>query len=93
LLLKRTRSGLKLKSKARKITATWKKNADADGYQVQFKLKSAKKYKTLKTLTGIKAVSKKLKKGKKYQFRVATYKTVDGKKIYGKWVTKTVKCK
>lgn len=86
-------SGLKLKSKGRKITVNWTKNADADGYRVQFKLKSAKKYKTLKTLTGIKAVSKKLKKGKKYQFRVATYKTVDGKKIYGKWVTKTVKCK
>ena len=86
-------TGLKLKSKARKITVTWKKNADADGYQVQFKLKSAKKYKTLKTLTGIKAVSKKLKKGKKYQFRVATYKTVNGKKIYGKWAIKTVKCK
>ena len=86
-------TGLKVKSKSKKFTVTWKKNASADGYKVQYRLKG-KKYKTLKEVTKIKAISKKLKKGKKYQFRVATYKTVNGKKIYGKWSkVKTVKCK
>ena len=88
-----TVKSLKVKSKKRVFTVTWKKDAKADGYQVQYRVKGAKKFKTLKTLTGTKVTSKKLKKGKKYQFRVAAYKIVDGKKVFGKWTTKTVKCK
>ena len=86
---------LKAKSKKRKFTVTWKKNTKADGYQVQYKLKSAKKFKSLKkSTTKVKVTSKKLKKGKKYIFRVRPYKTVNGKKVYGKWAkTKAVKCK
>jgi chromosome segregation ATPase len=91
---KLTVSRLKVTSKARKFTVTWKKNAKANGYQIQYKLKSAKKFSTLKTLAKTKFVSKKLKKGKKYQFRVRTYTIVDGSKVYGKWTkVKTVKCK
>lgn len=90
---KYTVKGLKVTSKNRKFTATWKKTAGATGYQVQYKLKSAKKYNTLKTLKKLKVTSKKLKKGKKYQFRVRTYTTVKGSKVYGKWTkVKTVKC-
>ena len=89
-----TVEGFKVTSKGKKFTVKWKKNPKAEGYVVQYKLKKSKKFKTLKTVTGTKAVSKKLKKGKKYQFRVATYKTVNGEKIYGKWTNvKTVKCK
>ena len=89
-----TVSGLKVTSKAKKFTVKWKKNNKADGYQVQYKLKSAKKYQTLKTLTGTKAVSKKLKKGKKYQFKVRTYRLVNGKTTYGKWCgVKSCACK
>ena len=86
---------LKAKSKKRKFTVSWKKNTKADGYQVQYKLKSAKKFKSLKkSTTKVKVVSKKLKKGNKYIFRVRPYKTVNGKKVYGKWAkTKAVKCK
>lgn len=91
---KLTVSGLKVTSKAKKFTITWKKNAKANGYQVQYKLKSAKTFKNLKkTTTKVSVKSKKLKKGKKYQFRVRPYKTINGNKIYGKWVSKTVKCK
>ena len=87
-------SGLKVTSKAKKFTVKWKKNSKAEGYQVQYKLKSAKTFKNLKkTTTKISVKSKKLKKGKKYQFRVRPYKTINGNKIYGKWVSKTVKCK
>ena len=87
-------TGLKVTSKAKKFTITWKKNAKAEGYQIQYKLKSAKKFSTLKTLAKTKFVSKKLKKGKMYQFKVRTYKTVNGKKTYGKWTkAKAVKCR
>lgn len=91
---KLTVSGLKVTSKAKKFTITWKKNAKADGYRVQYRMKGAKKFKTLKTVTKAKVVSKKLKKNKRYQFRVATYRIVDNKKVYGKWSPiKTAKCK
>lgn len=91
---KLTVSGLKVTSKSKKFTITWKKNAKADGYQVQYRLKGAKKFKTLKTVTKTKVVSKKLKKGKKYQFRVAPYKTINGEKVYGNYSTiKACKCK
>ena len=87
--------GLKAKSKKLKFTVSWKKTKEAGGYQVQYKLKSAKKFSTLKaSVSKTKAASKKLKKGKKYIFRVRTWKKVAGKKVYGKWTkTKAVKCK
>lgn len=87
-------AGFKIVSKNRKFTVSWKKTKSATGYQVQYKLKSAKKYKTLKNTTALKVTSKKLKLNKKYQFRVRTYTKVDGTKIYGVWTKiKTVKCR
>ena len=66
----------------------------ATGYQIQYKLKTASKWTTLKKTTKLSATSKKLKKGKVYKFRVRTYTTVNGKKIYGRWTAvKSVKCK
>ena len=87
-------TGLKLKSKARKVTVSWKAAEGATGYDVQFKLKSAKKWSNLKTgVTGTSVKSKKLKKGKKYQFQVRPYTEINGEKVYGKWVKKAVKVK
>ena len=87
-------SGLTVKCKGRKFTVTWKKNGKASGYQVYYKLKTAKKWTRLKATTGLKAVSKKLKKGNYYQFRVRTYKNINGSQYCGKWTSvKTVKCK
>lgn len=41
-----------------------------------------------------KKVIKKLKKGKKYYFKVRAYKTIDRKKVYGPYSSvKLVKCK
>lgn len=86
---------LKATSKKQKFTVTWKKNAKAEAYQVQYKQKGAKKFVTLKNnFKGTKVTTKKLKKGKSYIFQVRTIKTVNGKKVYGKWTqTKAVKCK
>ena len=86
---------LKARSKGKKITLTWKKAQGASGYQIQYKLKSEKKFKYLKkSVTKVKVKTGKLKKGKKYIFRVRPYRKVNGEKIYGKWTTlKAVKCK
>ena len=87
-------TGLTVAFKKQKATVKWKKTAGVTGYQVSYKLKTAAKWKTLKTTKSLKAVSKKLKKGKKYQFKVRAYTTIQGKKVYGPYTkVKTVKCK
>lgn len=88
-------SGLKATSNKRKITVKWTLNKKAEAYEVQYKLSSAKKFSNLKKgVTTGKVTSKKLKKGKKYIFRVRTVKKVAGKIVYGKWAkTKRVKCR
>lgn len=88
-------TGLKAKAKSKRFTVSWKKNAGAEGFDVQYKLSKAKKFSKVKYgVKGTSIKSKKLKKGRKYVFRVRTFKTVDGEKIYGPWVkTKAVKCR
>ena len=89
-----TVSGLKLTQKSRKVTVKFSKTAGANAYQIQYKLSTAKKWTNLKkSTTKAKATSKKLKKAKKYTFRVRTITKVDGKKVYGKWATKSIKIK
>lgn len=74
--------------KGKKLKVTWKKNAAATGYEVQYatssKFKSAKKVKIKKASTASTTVSK-LTKGKKYYVRIRTYKTVSGKTYYSGW--------
>lgn len=74
--------------KGKKLKVTWKKNAAATGYEVQYstssKFKSAKKVKIKKAATASTTVSK-LTKGKKYYVRIRTYKTVSGKTYYSGW--------
>ena len=85
---------VKLKSKNRRITVSWKKTAGVTGYEVSYKLKSAKKYKVLKKTKKLKVVTKKLKKGKKYSFRVRAYTKKSGWTVYGLYSkAKTIKCK
>lgn len=65
------------------------------GYQVQ--ISTSKSFKSGNSSYTVKSTSKsipKLKSNKKYYVRVRAYKTVNGKKQYGKWSTvKNVKCK
>ena len=87
-------AGLKVTSKKLKATAKWQEAEGVTGYEVSFKLKSAKKYKVLKKTSALKAVSKKLKKGKKYQFKVRAYTTINGVDVYGpESAVKTIKIK
>ncbi len=93
-------TGLKVKSKkAKKATLSWKKNAQATGYQIQYSTSS--KFKKAKTVWVTKNTAKKpsktiskLKSGKKYYVRIRAYKNkAKSTRIYSTWVKKTVKVK
>ena len=84
---------LKVKSKPRKATVKFKAVSGVTAYQIQYKQKGKKWADLTKSTTKTKVKSKKLKKGKKYTFRVRTITKVDGKNVYGKWATKKVKIK
>lgn len=89
-----------VKSSSKKVLKiTWKKDSTVSGYQVQYstsKKFAAKKTKS-KLIKKAKTTSlsvKNLKSNKKYYVRVRSYKTINGKKVYGAWSkVKTVKVK
>lgn len=71
---------------AKKVKLTWNKKS-SDGYEIYMKTGSGK-YKKIKTIKNAKTTSytvKKLKKGKKYTFKVRAYRLDGKKKIYGKF--------
>jgi hypothetical protein len=80
------------------LKVTWKKDSQATGYQIVYatnsKFTSGKKTVTVsKNSTTSKTISK-LTKGKSYYVKVRSYKTIDGKKVYGAYSTiKKVNCK
>lgn len=81
-------------SASKKMTVKWAKNAKANGYQVQYSLKSnfsgAKSVSADKNSIVSKTIGG-LTKGKKYYVRLRTYKKVGSKKYYSTWsATKTV---
>lgn len=84
-------------AKTKTATVSWNKVSGASGYTVVYS--TSKKFKKSKTVTvkkgsTVKAIIKKLSKGKKYYFKVRAYKTVNGKKIYGAYSSvKSVKVK
>ncbi|MCQ4636615.1 hypothetical protein NE619_07725 [Anaerovorax odorimutans] len=70
------------------IKNTWNKVKGAKGYEVYRSTKAKGKYKKVKTIKKGKTVSwtnKKLKKNKKYYYKVRAYKMVKGKKKYSKF--------
>ena len=79
------------------IKNTWSKVKGAKGYEVYRSTSSKGKYKKVKTVKSSKTVSwtnTKLKKNKKYYYKVRAYKTVKGKKKYSnfssaKWAKPT----
>lgn len=84
---------LSASAKKNKLTLTWDKVSDAEKYQVYVSTDGGKTYSRYKTYkaTATKATYT-LKKGNTYKFKVRSYKTVNGKKVYSKWSNvKTVK--
>jgi len=87
-----------LKRKSKGFVVSYKKAAEAKGYQIQYatnkKFTKNKKTVTVKGGKTVKKEIKKLKKGKKYYVRVRAYKVINGKKVYSTWSnTKAVKVK
>ena len=85
-----------VKAGKKKLTVSWKKAKNADGYQIQYSTNGS--FKKVKSLNCSKKTSKttikKLKSGKKYYIRIRAYKKVNGRKYYGNWSKiKSVKVK
>ena len=75
-------------SASRKMTVKWAKNAKANGYQVQYSLKSnfsGAKGKSVSKNSIVSTVIGSLTKGKIYYVRVRSYKKVSGKTYYSAW--------
>lgn len=81
-----------LKKGKRKCTVKWnKQTTQTSGYQIQYSTSKKFKGSKKKLVSGKSKTSCKLtnlKSGKKYYFRIRTYKTVNGKKYYSSWSKK-----
>ena len=73
------------------------KVSGVSGYEVYRAASKNGKYKKVTTVTKASKVTytnKNLKTGKKYYYKIRTYKTVNGKKVYGEYsAVKSVKVK
>ena len=82
---------------SKKANLKWKKVSGATGYEIYMATSKNGKYSKIKTITKAstgKYSKTKLKKNKKYYFKIRTYKTVKGKKIYSSYSTvKSIKIK
>ena len=82
---------LKAKSKKKRVTLTWKKINKAIYYRVEYALdKKMKKSKKVVRVFKTKYTTKKLKKNKKYYFRIRAYRIDSNGVSMGKW--SKVKC-
>ena len=65
---------------------TWKTVKGASGYEIYFATSEEGTFKKAgSTKKELNFTKKSLKAGKKYYFKIRAYKTVDGKKVYGKY--------
>jgi hypothetical protein len=77
-----------VKAGSASFTVAYKQNKNATGYQVQYSTSSKFTNATTKTVsknTTTSYTASKLTAKKKYYVRVRSYKTVNGKKVYGAW--------
>ena len=77
-------------NKKKSVKVTWKKDTQATGYEVYMSTSKNGTYTKVKTVTKNKTTNftkSKLKKKKTYYFKIRSYKTIDGKKVYGSYST------
>ena len=77
----------KLKAKAgkKKVTITYKKATGATSYEIYRSTKKSKNYKKVKTTTKLKYVDKKVKKGKKYYYKVRAKRSAGNGTVYSSY--------
>ena len=86
----------KITSKSKKATLSWKKVSGASGYEIYMATSKKGKYKKVKTASSktVKYTKSSLKKKKTYYFKIRTYRTVSGKKVYSSYSSiKSIKIK
>ena len=69
---------LKVTAGKRKVTVTYKKASGAKKYEIYRSTKKSSGYQKIATTTGAKYVDKKVKKGKKYYYKVRSVRTGNG---------------
>jgi cytoskeletal protein CcmA (bactofilin family) len=70
----------------KRVSLNWRKVTGITKYQIQYKQTKTKKWKNKYiSAQNAKLTIKKLKKGKKYQFKIRTYKVVNNVKYYSAW--------
>lgn len=89
--------GLKAAAGSRNVKLGWKKVSGATGYEVYRATSKKGKYKKIKVISKASIISytdKKLTAKKNYYYKVRSYKTVSGKKVYSSFsIIKSVKTK
>ncbi len=87
----------KLSTKSKKVTVNWKKVSGASGYEVYMSTSKNGKYSKVKTIKNgktVKYTKSSLKKNKKYYFKIRTYRTINGQKVYSSYSSvKNIKVK
>ena len=86
--VKKARPKVTLTAGEGQVTVKWKKIKKAKGYQVYRSMKKKGTYKRIATIekgSRVKYINKKLKKGKRYYFKVRAYTKTGGKKVYSKY--------
>ncbi len=81
--------GLKIKKlKKKRVQISWKRDKSATGYQIAIRIGTKGKYKIVKNIKRnqiTRYIKKNIKKGKGYYVKVRAYKSMDSKKVYGKY--------
>jgi len=87
----------KITTGSKKANLTWGKITGATGYEIYMSTKKSSGYKKIKTITSAKSVKytkASLNKNKTYYFKIRTYRTVKGKKVYSSYSpVKSIKIK
>lgn len=88
---------VKLTAGKRKVTVSWKKLSGASGYVVYRSAKKSSGFKAVRTIkkgSTVRYTNTKLKKGKRYYYKVRAFRTVNGKKVFGRYsAVKSIKAK
>lgn len=88
---------VKLTAGSKKATIKWSKVSGANGYEVYRATSKSGKYSKIKTITKnstVSYVNSRLTKNKTYYYKVRSYRTVNGKKVYSSYSSvKSVKVK
>lgn len=78
----------KCKRKGRKVTFRWKKVKNATGYEITYGYKKNYKKAKIRRTRKLK-IKLSIKRNKKCYIRIRAYRTINGKRYYGKYTKKT----